>query len=317
MKLEAGEKIIIDGIEYTLRAPSIEDYEMLKHYYMLRRPQTSDSNIFSLYLWNRCYPSLYIKVSKGILFVTDDRSGGYYSVVPFCRNEDMRECFDILKKLYNDVLGMKLVIEVCDSQALELLHLSDAEFLVERQREYDDYIYDAGKLMNLSGKKYHKKKNHLNAFMREYAGRYDFRTLTCGNKQEILDFLKRWIKQKESSNVEDEEYIFYEAAGIVDVLGCCGVLDFNVGGVYIDGRLEAFSIGCYIEEDDMVYVPVEKANADIRGLYNYISSEFLKEVFPHAGKVNREDDMGHEGLRKSKMSYHPIYMVEKYRIIQR
>lgn len=315
MKLETGLAVNIDGTEYEFKSPSIEDYGMLKYYYMLRRPETSDSNIFSLFLWNRCYPSLYIKTSNGILFVTEDGRGGYYSVTPFCKDEDMQECFDILKKLYNDVLGIKLVLEVCDSKAVSLLELPEDEFVIERQREYDDYIYDAEKLRTLSGKKYHKKKNHLNAFMREYDGRYEFRTLTCRNRKEILDFLERWIDAKE--NVEDREFILYEAAGIGEVLDCCDVLEFNAGGVYIDGKLEAFSIGCYIEEDDMVYIPVEKANPQIRGLYNYISSEFLKEVFPHAGKVNREDDMGHEGLRKSKMSYHPIYMVEKSRIVQR
>lgn len=315
MKFEAGEKVCIDGVEYELKSPSVNDYEVLRRYFMLRRPETSDSNIFSLFLWNRCYPSLYIRTEKGIMFVTDDGSGGYYSVTPFCKDEDMRECFGILKKLYNESLGKKLVVELCDEQALELLNLSEEEYIIERQREFDDYIYDAEKLRNLSGKKYHKKKNHLNAFLRDYAGRYEFRTLTCSNRQEILDFLERWIEQKD--NAEGREFIYYEAVGIGDILDCCDILEFHVGGVYIDDKLEAFSIGCYIEEDDMVYIPVEKANPQIRGLYNYISSEFLKRVFPQAGKVNREDDMGHEGLRKSKLSYHPIYMVEKSRIIQR
>ncbi len=67
----------------------------------------------------------------------------------------------------------------------------------------------------------------------------------------------------------------------------------------------------------MVYIPVEKANPEIRGLYPYICSQFLIEAFPEAGKENREDDMGLEGLRKSKLSYNPIYMVEKYTIIQK
>ena len=90
-----------------------------------------------------------------------------------------------------------------------------------------------------------------------------------------------------------------------------------MAGVYIDGELKAFTIGNYYKEEDMVYIPVEKADHNIRGLYHYICSEFLKEVFPMAGKVNREDDMGLDGLRKSKESYNPIYMIEKYTIIQK
>ena len=67
---------------------------------------------------------------------------------------------------------------------------------MERDRDYDDYIYDAQKLMSLSGKKYHKKKNHLNAFKKEYEGRYEFRLLDCADRQEILDFLNQWISEK-------------------------------------------------------------------------------------------------------------------------
>lgn len=95
------------------------------------------------------------------------------------------------------------------------------------------------------------------------------------------------------------------------------VFDYKIGAVYVDNKLEAFTIGNYESREDMVYIPVEKANPEIRGLYPYICSQFLIEAFPEAGKENREDDMGLEGLRKSKLSYNPIYMVEKYTIIQK
>ena len=95
------------------------------------------------------------------------------------------------------------------------------------------------------------------------------------------------------------------------------MFDYKIGAVYVDNKLEAFTIGNYESREDMVYIPVEKANPEIRGLYPYICSQFLIEAFPEAGKENREDDMGLKGLRKSKLSYNPIYMVEKYTIIQK
>ena len=315
MKFNSGDRIVVKGKEYEVKSIRIEDYEFLKKYYMMRRPETSDSNIFDLYLWQSAYDTRYICGETGLIFFSLGDNGRYYSTIPLCKKENLKEWFEILKDLHNDILGQKLNVVVCDKEALEELRLNEEIYDIARQREYDDYIYDAEKLRTLSGKKYHKKKNHLNAFLRENEGRYEFRELSCVNRQELLDFLSEWIDDKDDE--EKREYIDYEAEGVKYILDYCNILEFKVAGVYIDEKLQAFTIGCYIEEDDMVYVPVEKANASVRGLYNYISSEFLKRLFPDVSKVNREDDMGLEGLRKSKLSYNPIYLVEKYRITEK
>ena len=171
------------------------------------------------------------------------------------------------------------------------------------------------KLQTLSGRKYHKKKNHYNAFCREYEGRYKFKLLDSSYHDEIMEYLENWKQHKE--HAEEKEFIDFEAVGIKYLLENENVFDYKIGSVYIDDKLEAFTIGNYYEQEDMVYIPVEKANPNIRGLYTFICSEFLKVAFPNATKENREDDMGLEGLRKSKLSYNPIYMVEKYTIIQK
>mgnify|MGYP000044896154 FL=1 len=204
---------------------------------------------------------------------------------------------------------------VVDRAAVDLLQLPEDEYVVVPDRTYADYVYDAEKLRTFSGKKYHKKKNHLNAFKREYEGRYEFKFLSKKDEPEILDFLEDWKKHK--SDTEEHEFIDSEAVGIKYILEHEEVFDYKIGAVYVDNKLEAFTIGNYESREDMVYIPVEKANPEIRGLYPYICSQFLIEAFPEAGKENREDDMGLEGLRKSKLSYNPIYMVEKYTIIQK
>ena len=201
---------------------------------------------------------------------------------------------------------------VADKEALEILSLSGDEYTISEDRDLFDYIYDAQKLMTLSGRKYHKKKNHLNAFKREYEGRYEFRFLSQQNMEEISIFLEEWKSDREESDMS--RYIDYEISGIKKIMKWQDIIDFKIAGVYIDGRLEAFSIGKYYEEEGMAYIPVEKANSDFRGIYTYLSSEFLKNAFPNAKKVNREDDMGIEGLRKSKLSLNPIYLKEKYNI---
>lgn len=301
--------------EYNLQQIKLEDYEKINKYYKLRRPESADSNILDLYLWKDCYPTWYFTNEYGLMWMAKSEDGRYYSSIPCCRDEDLKKCFLDTQRYFNDVLHKNMTMYVVDKAAVEILDLSEDEYVIIPDRTYADYIYDAEKLRTFSGKKYHKKKNHLNAFKRDYEGRYEFRFLTSDNEGEILEFLEKWKDTKKDS--EEHEFIDSEAYGIKFLLDHEDVFDYKIGGVYVDGKLEAFTIGNYYSEEDMVYIPVEKANPKIRGLYPYICSQFLIEAYPNASKENREDDMGLEGLRKSKLSYNPIYMIEKYTIIQK
>ena len=257
--------------EYNLQEIRIEDYNSIKEYYQMRRPETADSNILDLYIWLNCYPTWYFTNDKGLMWVAKSEDGQYYSSIPCCKDEDLKECFLETQKYFNEVLQKKLVMYVVDKAAVDLLQLPEDE--------------------------------------------YEFKFLSKKDEPEILAFLEDWKKHK--SDTEEHEFIDSEAVGIKYILEHEEVFDYKIGAVYVDNKLEAFTIGNYESREDMVYIPVEKANPEIRGLYPYICSQFLIEAFPEAGKENREDDMGLEGLRKSKLSYNPIYMVEKYTIIQK
>jgi len=88
-------------------------------------------------------------------------------------------------------------------------------------------------------------------------------------------------------------------------------------GVYIDGTLEAFTIGSYNPAENMAVIHIEKANPEIRGLYQFINQQFLVQEFPDVALVNREDDLGQEGLRHAKMSYNPCGFARKYLVQQK
>ena len=151
--------------------------------------------------------------------------------------------------------------------------------------------------------------------MREYEGRFEYKPLCCCNTPEIISFIEEWNEKKASN--DEYNRVDYELMGIQSVLKNCELLKFQMGGVFIDGKLEAFSIGSYSQAEETAYIHVEKANYEIRGLYAFINQQFLIHAFPQALKVNREDDMGLEGLRKAKLSYQPINLVKKYNIIQK
>ena len=114
-----------------------------------------------------------------------------------------------------------------------------------------------------------------------------------------------------------ESHLDYEVEGIHAILNHCCQLQVRMSGVYIDGKLQAFTIGSYNAREDMAIIHIEKANPEIRGLYQFINQQFLIHEFADTSLVNREDDLGLEGLRKAKLSYNPIGYARKYQVIQR
>ncbi len=303
-----------DIMSETPRELRAEDYDFLLPYFKMRYSHTCENVVMSHFIWKDYYNTRYVADEGGLIWIMN-AFGETFSMLPLCREEDLRLYFDKTKQYFNQVLGKKLVIYLADEKGCDLLRLSEDEFSIEADRRYFDYIYSADKLRTLSGKKYHKKKNHLNAFLKEYEGRYEYRSLCCGHKDEIMSFLRKW---EDVRDIEDEYHrVDFELNGIEYLLEHQLCVDFNMGAVYIDGRMEAFSLGVYGKHERMAVIHVEKANPNIRGLYAFINQQMLVHEFPDALFVNREDDMGLEGLRKAKMSYHPIYLMQKYNIIEK
>lgn len=290
-----------------------EDLERLAAYFCRRPNKTCDSVIFDSFLWQDYYHVKYA-VSGGAIQWLMEEDGVAYSAMPVCRQEELPFYFEEIRGYFNEALKQPLQIPAADAEAVAYLGLAQSgDYIVEEQPDAKDYLYDAEALRTLSGKKLHKKKNHLNFFEREYAGRYVYRPMGCADKEEIWKFLDRWREQKGD---EVEIHLEYEVAGIHDVLRECARMPVEMAGVYIDGRLEAFTIGSYNSLEKMAIIHIEKANPQIRGLYQYINRQFLAEAFPRAELVNREDDMGQEGLRKAKLSYDPCGYARKYSVRQ-
>ena len=300
-------KLIFKPIEYA-------DYGQMLPFYLMRSNRTCDSVFLESFIWKDYYNTRYaIWENKALLWLAETE-GRTFSAMPLCRPEDLPDAFRAIETYFNEELGYPLVINLADEQALEILSLPEEDYLIEEQVDSRDYIYDAESLRTLAGKKMHKKKNRLNVFLRNYEGRCEYRRLSCEDAPLVREFLYTWREQKEE---DGELHLDSEAEGIEDTLRNCAEQAGAMGGVFIDGKLEAFSIGGYNPVDKMAVIIIEKANPEIDGLYQYINREFLRDAFPEAVLVNREDDMGLPGLRKAKMSYYPIGFEMKYMVAQR
>ncbi len=294
-----------------------EDMQKIAPFYALRPNKTCDSVYLDSFIWRDYYQVKYTVIDeKAVLFLME-KGGEPFTAMPICKEEDLSYYFQQLVEYFNEVLKKPLKIFLADEEAIQYLNLDPEKFLVKEEEDLKDYLYDAQALKTLAGKKLHKKKNHLNNFLKEYEGRYEYRSLICSDRESVLSFLDEWWENK----VEAAEFVRqldYEVMGIHDILKNCSMLNVRMAGVYIDGSLKAFTIGTYNPLEKMAVIHIEKADPEIRGLYQFINQQFLIHGFTEeVNLVNREDDVGMEGLRRAKMSYYPMGFARKYGVVQK
>lgn len=180
------------------------------------------------------------------------------------------------------------------------------KFQIESVRDEWDYLYLKEDLAQLSGKKYHGKRNHIARFMDSQDWHYE--SMSRDNIDECRKMSKLWYeRQKEAGNLE--------VLGEMPVLERCfdnfEILGFTGGVLYKGEEVVAFTIGEPLTKDTYV-VHIEKAFSDIQGAYAMINKQYVLHEMEQYTYVNREEDEGVEGLRKAKESYYPVKMVEKY-----
>lgn len=136
---------------------------------------------------------------------------------------------------------------------------------------------------------------------------YVYEPIGPENYEECKAFGDEWCEKRvgEDESLRCEQCAIHEAIDNFEALGLRG------GAIRVNGKIEAFSFGKKINDDTAV-LHVEKANPDIRGIYAAINKEFAEHAWGDVVYLNREEDMGHEGLRTAKESYHPEFMIKKY-----
>lgn len=179
----------------------------------------------------------------------------------------------------------------------------------EEDRANWDYLYAARDLIELPGKAYHGKRNHIAKFCRSFS--YAYEDISAENAAECLAMAEEWQNASENpTDFDDEMNAIRRAFRAWDVLELSG------GLLRVDGKVIAFTAGEAISRQtyDLHF---EKALADYPGAYAVINRDFAANRLADYSLINREEDMGLEGLRKAKRSYRPIAMFEKYTVLIR
>ncbi|WP_040197517.1 DUF2156 domain-containing protein [Candidatus Soleaferrea massiliensis] len=181
-------------------------------------------------------------------------------------------------------------------------------FHFKETRDSFDYIYDAEKLATLSGKKLASKRNHINYFMQNNDWSYE--DITEENIDECYKMNQKWCEQNTCSL---DESLRQEICAVKSAFRHFFELGLKGGLLRSGGEVVAYTMGERLTNDTLL-VHIEKAFSEVRGAYPMINKQFILHNGSDYRYVNREDDVGDEGLRKAKLSYKPAFLLTKYRV---
>lgn len=197
----------------------------------------------------------------------------------------------------------------------ELSDLYPDCFKYEYMRDSSDYVYYLDKLINLRGNKLSNKRNYVNFFKRHNQDNWDFELITPDNLEECREMNEIWSQKR---NYNGDIYLYGEYCAVQRCFDNYFDLDLEGGLIRVENKIVAFTMGERLNSDTYV-IHIEKAFNYIRGAYQMINREFavyVREMYPRLIYMNREDDMGHMGLRDAKLSYCPDKMENKYAAIR-
>ena len=293
---------------------SMESRELLNPYFDLVDYEACEYCFNTLYMWQHLYKTGYY-IGDGFAVIVAEYEGNTFSILPLAKKEDMPRVIEFVVD-YFEKEQKKIYFRGITKEVVEFLKENyPGKFNYTEERDLFDYVYDGESMRELKGRKNVKKRNHINSFLNLYKNRYEYKLLDKGNFEECIELLNLWEQNKENIESSGHKELDEEILSIKEVFENYEKLKDNVkiAGVYIDNKLEAFTIGEKINEN-IALIHIEKANQNIKGIYQYINQQFLLNEFPNVKYVNREEDLGLDGLREAKLSYHPCKFIEKYSI---
>lgn len=253
--------------------------------------------------WRRMNNSLITRFEDFYIIKSED-DHNIYCTFP-AGSGDYKLLFDELQK-YSDYVNKTLIITgVTESSKLMIGKYSDWTYTMKLDEGNSDYIYLADDLINLKGKKYHKKRNHLSK-INNY--NWEFHPMTENDFDECIAFSAETYNDKKGY---DDHSSVVEQFAIHTFFTYFNEMELKGGVITIDGKVRAFTIGEKLSNNTLC-VHIEKADAEVNGLYPAINNEFVKYASGELKYVNREEDLGIEGLRQAKRSYFPVFMLDKY-----
>ncbi|MBQ5598367.1 MAG: DUF2156 domain-containing protein [Clostridia bacterium] len=280
--------------------------DMLKAAFSSQKYRISSFTAGSAIMWQKIYNIRVCEAFGCVILVADyPYEGKCYSIpvggdVKAAINAVYDECKNSGEKcIFSDVPegGLELLKEIFGEKRLK----------ISTDDGWSDYLYNASDLITYSGKKFNGQRNHVNRFNRLYPDAV-FEPLTRENFDEAYEFLKNYISQNGTTSESGE------------LEGCAAIrlmkryFDLNLYGAILKANNKIISLSIGEKVGDTLFVHVEKGLIEFSGVYQVMVQKFAETYAGDVLFINREEDDGVEGLRKSKLSYHPIGLLNKYSV---
>lgn len=280
----------------------ISHREILEKYFLELQPQISEFNFTELFAWHTIRDTQ-ISIHNCSILVQLNKNGKKYLYPPFGKSCSCKSMAAVLEYFLKE--KQEMYFYGFDSNNA-LIAEETGKLMVIEDRDNADYVYSSQDLINLSGRKFDGKRNHLKNFYRN--NDFEFLPVTQDMIPEIKEFQIQWCMARGCS---DDLSLQNESLAVLEVLD--NFFELNVFGavIKINGKIQAFTAASELNKDTAV-VLFEKGNPEIRGIYQTINTEFCGRMLSKYKWVNREQDGGDEGLRKAKLSYNPDHLVKKY-----
>ena len=284
-----------------------EDGEVLREIIWKYQPETSEWTFTNLFIWRSHYGLQWSLYRDWVLLLSTAAPQGPFFFQPVGPPSRLDAVRNILRWLQEEKGQKASRIERADSRLADEIREA-ADLVVEPVRDQFDYVYRSQDLIQLAGRKYHGKRNHINKFLQTYA--FTYAPLEERLLPECLKLGGFWC---EIHRCEEDMNLLGEWEAVREALTHFSELRIQGGVILIRDKVEAFSLGELLNRETAV-IHVEKANPEIPGLYPFINQQFCEKTWSQTSWVNREQDLGEPGLRMAKESYFPDHLMDKFRV---
>ena len=278
----------------------ISDIEIYREFLKNNKEFSCENSFVNLLVWQCAYNNM-MALFDGQLFIKSGPDNKQSFRLPI--GGDLNKGIKIIEEYSGENAPSFWIQEGENYSLLDNYFKEKYEF--NQNRNASDYIYLTENLANLSGKKYHSKRNHINSFNKKFVWRYE--EINENNIEKVKLCAQKWYAE----NIDKRDsYLLCEKSGVETILNNMELLKVKGGAIIIEDSVVAFTLGSSIN-NDVFDIHIEKALKDYAEAYTVINNEFAKRLIDYK-YLNREDDMGLEGLRKAKLSYKPEIILNKY-----
>lgn len=284
------------------KKPSIEDKLWVDECFKNVKSFNCEYTFGSIYIWSTAYSTAIAKY-KDFMICRWGKNNNFNYSLPIGKGDFK----DAVEQIIQDARSLGItpsIYGVTENYKKMLDEYFPGEFTYNFDEDIYDYIYSVKKMAELTGKKYHGKRNHINNFKKNNPN-WSFEKINSSNIADCIELHSGWIKNKS----DDPDYSF-EFEAVLEAFENYEKLGLVGGILRVDGRAVAYTMGEPLS-DRLFVTHFEKAPAELQGAYTVINQEFTRNCLMDYEYVNREEDLGIEGLRKAKQSYYPEILLEK------